>query len=498
MKTHLLYPDRDFDLQQRLPPNEHSLTQDLALNTLFNAMARGDGFLFKVAKSAVLSSLDDLATIRYRQDVLRDCLNNPLVVREIYQLPIEAIETKQKRWMGVYSNYPSGILSGSVEMMGMFMGLLRRLKNIADEHSHKFVSEGFRIFFEMVQSELSDDYFVIVQDHLRELRFRNGILLSAELGKGNEGMRYVLRRPRRDAKNFLNKVLAKKPPSYSFSIHPRDDHGTRALSELEDRGINLVANALAQSADHVNSFFYLLRLELAFYIGALNLVETLAEVEEPISFPELADSCHRRHSFEGLYDICLALTMKRKIVGNDVSADGKDLVFITGANQGGKSTFLRSIGLAQLMMQCGMFVPAESFSANICNGLLTHYRRKEDASMKSGKLDEELGRMSEIVDMVRPNSMILFNESFAATNEREGSEIARQITNALLARRVKIFFVTHMFDFAHGFYEKKMENAVFLRAKRQPDGARTFTVTEAEPLQTSYGQDLYQKLFEKR
>jgi DNA mismatch repair ATPase MutS len=80
------------------------------------------------------------------------------------------------------------------------------------------------------------------------------------------------------------------------------------------------------------------------------------------------------------------------------------------------------------MMQSGMFTPAESFSSNVCDGLFTHYKRQEDATMKSGKLDEELSRMSDIVDNMTPNSMVLFNESFAATNEREGSEIATQIT----------------------------------------------------------------------
>ncbi|EGD50050.1 DNA mismatch repair protein MutS domain protein [Thermoanaerobacter ethanolicus JW 200] len=63
--------------------------------------------------------------------------------------------------------------------------------------------------------------------------------------------------------------------------------------------------------------------------------------------------------------------------------------------------------------------------------------------MKSGKLDEELSRMSDIVDNIKPNSMVLFNESFAATNEREGSEIARQIITALIEKRIKVFFVTH-------------------------------------------------------
>jgi len=187
--------------------------------------------------------------------------------------------------------------------------------------------------------------------------------------------------------------------------------------------------------------------------------------------------------------------MKQKIVGNDGNADSKDLVIITGANQGGKSTFLRSIGLSQLMMQCGMFVPAESFCLNVCEGLFTHYKREEDVTMTSGKLDEELSRMSDIVDNIKSNSMLLLNESFAATNERESAEIARQVISALLEKRIKIFFVTHGYEFAHGFYEKKMENIFFLRAERQTDGGRTFKIVEGEPLQTSYGDDLYKAIF---
>lgn len=54
------------------------------------------------------------------------------------------------------------------------------------------------------------------------------------------------------------------------------------------------------------------------------------------------------------------------------------------------------------------------------------------------KLDEELHRMSEIVDMVSPNSLVLLNESFASTNEHEGSEIARQIIRALMESDIKV------------------------------------------------------------
>jgi DNA mismatch repair ATPase MutS len=239
----------------------------------------------------------------------------------------------------------------------------------------------------------------------------------------------------------------------------------------------------------------MLRTELAFYLGCLNLYKQLAQMGAPMSFPLPVAPGEHRHSFKGLYDVCLALTMKQNVVGNDVNGDSKDLVIITGANQGGKSVFLRSIGLSGLMMQSGMFVPAESFCSNVCNGLFTHYKREEDATMRSGKLDEELSRMSDIVDNITTNSMLLFNESFAATNEREGSEIARQIVCALLEKGIKVFFVTHLYEFAHGFYDKGTENAIFLRAERQSDGRRTFKLIEGEPMQTSYGEDLYDKIF---
>jgi len=187
--------------------------------------------------------------------------------------------------------------------------------------------------------------------------------------------------------------------------------------------------------------------------------------------------------------------MKRSVVGNDLDADLKDLVVITGANQGGKSTFLRSVGVSQLMMRCGMFVPADSFCSSMCHGLFTHYSREEDARMESGKLDEELGRMSDIVDMLRPGSWVLLNESFASTNERDGAEISRQITRAFLEKSIKVFFVTHLYDFAHNLHEQRLENSVFLRAERMDDGRRTFRLAEGEPLQTSFGEDLYNEIF---
>lgn len=496
MKAHLMYRDGDFDLQQKLPSNEPALTQDLELNTLFNAMARGDEFLLQVAKQAVLSGLrEDPETILYRQDVLKDCLNNYSVVKGVYDIAVETIESRRKHWWGISSSYPGSILHSAVDLVQMFMGMLKRLKLIADEHSHEFESEGFAAFFTMLKTELADEYFAGIERHLKELKFREGVLVSAELGKGNEGTNYVLRKALGKKPGWIQRIFDRGPPSYTFHLHPRDEAGAHALSQLRDRGINLVANALGQSAEHILSFFVMLRTELAFYVGCMNLHGQLARKGELMSFPVPAPPGARRCSCVGLYDVCLTLSLEQRVVANGLEADGTNLVIITGANQGGKSTFLRAIGLAQLMMQCGMFVAAESFSADICRSLFTHYKREEDATMESGKLDEELSRMSDIVDALTPNSILLFNESFAATNEREGSEIARQIVCALLETRVKVFFVTHRYEFARGLCENKMDSAIFLRAERQADGRRTFKLLPGEPLQTSFGVDLYEEIF---
>jgi len=139
-------------------------------------------------------------------------------------------------------------------------------------------------------------------------------------------------------------------------------------------------------------------------------------------------------------------------------------------------------------------VAAGSFRASVSAGVFTHFIREEDPSMVSGRLDEELSRLSGIADHITPDALILFNESFAATNEREGSEIGRQVVRALLEAGVRVFFVTHQFDFADGFYRRQAGSALFLRAPRQPDGRRDFRLIVAEPLPTSFGKDIYDRI----
>jgi hypothetical protein len=455
-------------------------------------------FLRKVASRTVLTPLTTVRDIQWRQAILDDCLRHPEAARGLYHLAIEGLES-QKKVHGWYimGKYPSATISHAVASLETLIDPLRAMRQFADDHASDFSGEGLRNLLTAISENLSEDYFLVLQDHLRRLRFPTGVVMTAQLGPGCRSTNYVLRKPRSIKRTWWDFFGLSRFDEFTYKLADRDESGARALEELKDRGINLVANALAQSTDHILSFCATLRWEMGFYVGCLNLHDALKRSGLATALPEALPQAPRRLGARGLYDICLGLRIGADVVGNDLEADGRPLVMITGANQGGKSTLLRGIGLAQVLMQSGVFVAADSYRASIVGRLHTHFRREEDATMESGKLDEELARMSQIVDDAGGGDLVLFNESFASTNEREGSRIARQVVDGLAEANIAVVFVTHLYDLAHGLAEAD-HNGLFLRPQRLEDGRRTFRLIEGTPEPTSHGRDLYEKVCGRR
>ena len=56
-------------------------------------------------------------------------------------------------------------------------------------------------------------------------------------------------------------------------------------------------------------------------------------------------------------------------------------------------------------------------------------------------------------------------------------------------------FVTHLYDLARSLYAPDAGDRLFLRAERDPSGERTFRVVPGEPLPTSHGIDIYDRVF---
>ena len=133
MRAHLLYPEADFDWQwtlqaaaereaartrrrhdriegfdprKGLPWNSDALIADLGLEAVFLTMAGEDDCIFEASKKIILQSQrGDISTIKYRQDVLRDCLEHPAIVGEVYAIVTEALE-KPKGYLGILAKYP--------------------------------------------------------------------------------------------------------------------------------------------------------------------------------------------------------------------------------------------------------------------------------------------------------------------------------------------------------------------------------------------------------
>ena len=497
MKVHLLHPDRDLDLGAPMPPEAEALVEDLTLEPILTAMAGGDALYLQVARQVLLADTSaDPAVVAYRQDALADCLAHGDAVRALYACAGQGLQdVRNLGFLRLYSRSPGTTLFSALHVIEVVAKTLRRLRSLVEDMRTGFRSDAFGRLFATVLAELNDDFFVAVERHREELSVDEGLLLDARLGVGNRGVDLTLRRPKERRRRWLDRIVGGRDSGLSFTIAARDESGHNALREIRDSAANEAANALAQANDHLIAFLGQLRGELAFYLGCVRLRETLqahgVEICLPIARPAAAGGLEAH----ALVDASLALSPELRLVPNDIAADGRPLIVVTGANRGGKTTFLRALGQAQCMMAAGMFVTARAFRASLAGRVFSHFPREEDASMRGGRLDEELTRLGAIVGRLEADDLLLLNESFSSTNEAEGSELARQVVGALCERRVRVVFVTHFYAFARALAGEGRDDTLFLRPERLADGERTFRILPGEPLSTSFADDVYRRVF---
>ncbi len=481
------------------------MVEDLGLDVLIEAMADGDGRVADAVRRVLLEPVVDTEVIVYRQDVLRACLARPQVVRELYAVATRTLERRRKVFWGLVRR-PAAVLHNGVELMVLYQAAFRALRVIADAQADEPGHDGLGRLLARLRADLHDDFLAEIDVHLKALRFQAGVRVNARLDPANTGTTYVLEPPgaprsparrgfARGWRSAWRTLLRRGVQRTTIRIAAHDDGGARDLAELQGRGLQRTANAVAEACDDLLWFFRRLQDETAFYVGALNLHERLKTIGAPVAVPRAESPATKDLNASGLYDPGLALTLGRTVVGNDLEADGSNLIVITGANQGGKTTFLRSVGIAQLLLQSGLFVPARSFRASVTTDLFTHFTRAEDATMRRGRLDDELARLDEVASAVRSGATVLLNESFASTNEREGSELAAGVVRALTEAGIRVVFVTHLDRFVRDVHARPPVPTLFLQAQRLADGTRTFRMVAGEPARASHGVELYRAVF---
>jgi len=491
MRCRLLLADGDVDVDA-LPELDPALTADLGLDRVLASMARGDHVIERVVPRLLATPLATTDAIRYRQASVRDAAASPAVVRELYTVATDAIEAERRIWGSAMRNAEL-VLDRAANVLGRFVEAFRELRRIEAEHGEAFTSPGFTAFFRMVATDLDDPWLAEVEDHLTRLRTRT-LHVSARLGDGARGTDYVLHRSPSTIRGWRDRVGLEERRS-TVKVELSDQNAMNTMSELRATAIAPTAGVTREATDHVLAFFRQLQVELAFLIGCANLHETLTAAGGAVAYPDPVDGATATFRATGLYDLGLRLTIDGPVVPNDLDTGGQRLAVITGANGGGKSTVLRAVGLAQLLLGAGMFVAAESLTASVANAIRTHFTREEDASLAGGRLDEELTRLAALVEDTTPGTLVLLNESLSTTNEREGAAIALGVVDALVDAGVEVWYVTHNHHLASGLADAEPARAHFLRAERG-DGERPFRLVAAPPLPTSHGMDLYRRIID--
>lgn len=538
MNAYLLYPQREWENNKRYFDYQ-SITQDLGLKTLFSAaskkviyedgivkkIADPDPFLFDTMKKVMMVPLETGEEIRYRQDILKDCINNEDFIEELYQSSANLLVAWSKLGRRANDkaskrNTVTGLVD-DIHVLSLFVKGLCCIKDLCKQYEHNLDSQGFKAFIKRIKEDFSDKVEFNMKKILQDISFFMDDGEEGELKKINkprivfecgieEGLKFdhfkleevtskavKYRGPKNPIMN-VQKILNSLTPDSTAA------QGSRAMEEqitgLEFAIVSYIVASCAPFISLFSGFFDQLHLESAFYRGAINIEHHMARFQVDSCFPEIGNQSEL--SFEDLKEIVMCMEQRVNAVGNTCNIKDKMLLIVTGANQGGKSTFLRSIGIAQIMFQCGLRVSAKYFCSGIFPSLFTHFTRREDSEMNSGRLDEELGRMNQIIEHLGKNSLILLNESFATTTEKEGSVIAYDIIKALMEAGVKILSVTHLLSFAQRIYNENMQNEVskvtFLCAQRMEDGTRTYKMIQHAPELTSFGLDLYEDIIVKR
>lgn len=220
MKARLMFDDHDFDPDHTEAPGDADLIQDLDLDTLWAAAAGDDKIVHAAVRTAMLEPLTDPAAIDYRADVLADCLAQPAIIHRLYELACQAIDQERQIYRAsFYSHSSEALLNRSVTALRMFVVILKKLRDIADQCATGFSSTGLRRFLATLETELTDSYFAEIDDHLRFLRFHDGLVATAQLGRHSQGTDYVLRTPPTEQPETPPTAT---PPSQGPVLQPHD------------------------------------------------------------------------------------------------------------------------------------------------------------------------------------------------------------------------------------------------------------------------------------
>lgn len=220
--------------------------------------------------------------------------------------------------------------------------------------------------------------------------------------------------------------------------------------------------------------------DLVFYLAFFRFADVMKEKGFVFSFPEVGEKIH--FGATGLYDLalaCVCMEEEREVVQNDMDYwEGEQFFVLTGPNQGGKTTFARSLGQLVFFTKMGLPVPAFSAKVPYFETILTHFSVEESAETGKGKLMEELTRLVPMMEENRRNAFVVINELFTTAANYDACIMGKKVLEHFTGMDCMGIYVTHLQELG-----KNQASVVALRAQINEQKKQTFKVGRGEALE---------------
>lgn len=275
----------------------------------------------------------------------------------------------------------------------------------------------------------------------------------------------------------------------------------RSVDKIFTRAVRNWPRDIAKYIEDQLAFLLDLLPDLQFILAVTDIHKRLLASGVPVSKPIYHEKGERVFRAEGLYNPVLAIRMSELgqtgIVGNDFEFDENGQIFIlTGPNNGGKSVFLSSVGLAQVLAELGMLVPAKRIEISPVDRLFVHFPKYSN-SEKMGRLEDECVRIKEIFKNLNAESLCLFDETFSSTDSEEGCQIAFEILRAVESLGARALFGTHFHNIVRRIEDEKAEGGCggfdYLSAGISHNEKRSYKITRTKPSGKSHASDIAAK-----
>ena len=515
-KFSLIYPNED-------AYGAHSAGGGLPLIDMFSLEELGLLEIFNLQNS----NLDEYFTmdpkvIEHRMEVFEDMLAHPEIADTLNRLVPILTDIMELRRLEADSGETDSYLE-SITEIELYISSISVLHSGLSPIAQSLKSLAFSTLAARIKELAESDYYRDLNAKLAELtsRVRDiksvtiGVNLDAQLRPSSAGVLSVNPEAFRSG-DMLEKILRLnfKDDEYTcianlvpFNKRQNENQKT-ALALAFNSAINDVYKQSLRSWKKIVQCYvlentdFLLNLlpEMEFLTKGTALLRALRDRGLSLSRPEIVTD---EISFvaEGIYNPCVALKVDDEIVTNDVEFTQDDaLIFVlTGPNRGGKSVITCAVGIAQAMMQLGMFVPADRAKISICDGIFTHFPTGADDTIDKGRLGEECARLREIFENVSGKSLVLLDESLSSTGSFEASYIASEVLAGFSRVGCRTLFSTHLHELA-----AEIDN---INARTLPEGGakidtlvagieegkRSFRIVRAKPDGKSYARDIADK-----